>query len=175
MPRDFGFIVCVTAATAGLLLAGAEALSAARPMAPSPAQVAPAARQEALPEEILQKNCQGCHDLRPIQTSAMDAEGWTKTIRAMIEDNGAEVPEEQIPALVRYLVLNHGPVPDGPGKEILLNTCTMCHDLGRVKSAHRTPEEWEETLIAMLNEGAPLSDAQFPVIHAYLSKHFGVQ
>ena len=31
----------------------------------------------------------------------------------------------------------------------------------------------EETLNAMLNEGAPLSDAQFPVVHAYLSRNFG--
>ena len=32
-----------------------------------------------------------------------------------------------------------------------------------------------ETLVAMLNEGAPLSDEQFPVIHAYLSRHFGIE
>jgi hypothetical protein len=27
----------------------------------------------------------------------------------------------------------------------------------------------------MLNEGAPVSDAEFPVIHDYLSKHFNVE
>ena len=32
----------------------------------------------------------------------------------------------------------------------------------------------EETLLAMLNEGAPVSDEELPVIHAYLSRHFGV-
>ena len=61
------------------------------------------------------------------------------------------------------------------GKEILLNICTMCHDLGRIRLGHRSPEEWEETLISMLNEGAPLSEEQFPVIHAYLSKNFGIE
>src|SRR5690606_26068762 len=101
----------------------------------------------ALPEEILQRNCQACHDLRPIQTSAMDAAGWTKTIQTMIEDHGAEVPEKEIPLIVKYLVQHHGPVPGGPGRGILLNTCTMCHDLSRIKTGRRSAEEWEETLI----------------------------
>ena len=125
-------------------------------------------------ELLLQKSCQGCHDLRPIQTSAFDADGWNKIIDQMIEVHDARVSAEDRPVLVKYLVLHHGPVPDGPGKDILLNTCTMCHDLGRIKTAHRTEEEWEETLNSMLNEGAPLSDAQFPVIHRYLSRHFGI-
>jgi cytochrome c5 len=133
------------------------------------------AQESVLPEALLQKNCQGCHDLRPIQTSAMDADGWTRTIRAMIDDNGAEVRDADIPALVKYLVQHHGPVPDGPGRKILLNTCTMCHDLGRIKTGRRSAEEWEETLISMLNEGAPLSDTEFPVIHDYLSKYFNVE
>jgi cytochrome c5 len=132
------------------------------------------AQKENPGERILLQRCQGCHDLRPIQTSAMDAAQWTKTIETMIKENGAEVATDEIPVLVKYLVQNFGPVPDGPGKEILLNTCTMCHDLGRIKTARRSAEEWEETLNSMLNEGAPLSDEQFPVIHRYLSRYFGV-
>jgi hypothetical protein len=76
--------------------------------------------------------------------------------------------------MVQFLAREHGPVPDGPGKQILLNTCTMCHNLQRIKIGRRSAEEWEETLLAMLNEGAPVPDEQFPVIHAYLSRHFGV-
>jgi cytochrome c5 len=171
MPRNSGFILSVSTLSAvlvlSIVLAERESLAAPLPVAP--------VTQEALPEEVLQKNCQGCHDLRPIQTSAMNAESWTKTIRTMINDNGAEVREADIPALVKYLVQHHGPLPDGPGKSILLNTCTMCHDLGRIKTGRRSAEEWEETLNSMLNEGAPLSDAEFPVIHAYLSKHFNVE
>ena len=125
-------------------------------------------------EQIMLKYCQECHDLRPIQTSAHDAEGWTKLVATMI-DNGAEVPKEEIPVLVKYLTQHYGPVPDGPGKDILLNTCTMCHDLGRIKTGRRSAEEWEETLNSMLNEGAPLPDDQFPIIHRYLSRNFGVR
>ena len=168
MSGTFGFILSVTAAAAMLTFAGAT--SAQDAAAPGQTPVA----QEPTGQQILEKSCQGCHDLRPVHTSAKDAKGWTETVAAMV-DNGAEIDEKHTPVLVRYLVINHGPVPDGPGKTILLNTCTMCHDLGRIKSAPRSAEEWEETLISMLNEGAPLSEEQFVVIHDYLSKHFGIE
>ena len=131
--------------------------------------------QESEPgERIMNASCQGCHTVRNIQTQAMDAAGWTKTVATMVE-KGAKVSKEDVPVLVDYLARSHGPVPDGPGKAILLNICTMCHDLGRIRLGRRSPEEWEETLASMLNEGAPLSDEAFPVIHEYLSKHFGIQ
>jgi cytochrome c5 len=169
MSGRVGFILSVSVVTVVLAVSGG---AAARE---SSILTAAAAQETTLPEVLLQKNCQACHDLRPIQTAAMNAEGWTRTIRTMIDVNGAEVPESEIPALVKYLVQNHGPVPQGPGRKILLNTCTLCHDLGRIKTGRRSAEEWEETLISMLNEGAPLSDAEFPVIHDYLSEHFNVE
>ena len=73
------------------------------------------------------------------------------------------------------MVRAHGPMPNGAGKDIVLNTCTICHDLTRVKRTQHTEEEWEATLIAMLNEGAPLSDDDFPIVLAYLTKNFGVR
>jgi cytochrome c5 len=126
-------------------------------------------------ERIMNASCvNACHDVRPIQTAAMTPEAWGKTVATMI-DKGAKVSKENVPVLVEYLARYHGPVPEGPGKEILLNICTMCHDLGRIRLGHRSPEEWEETLVSMLNEGAPLSDQQFAVVHAYLSKNFGIE
>lgn len=168
MSRTFGFILSVALASVVLVLAAGATNGEAVAADTALAQELPAGR------ELLESRCQGCHDLRSIQTSALDSDGWTKTINTMIE-NGAEVEKAEIPVLVKYLVLNHGPVPDGPGKDILLNTCTMCHDLGRIKTARRSAEEWEETLNSMLNEGAPLSEQELHVIHAYLSKHFNVQ
>jgi cytochrome c5 len=168
MSGKTGFILSAAAAVTMLAFAGATSAQDAG------SGQKPAQQQEPSGQQILEKTCQGCHDLRPIQTSAKDAKGWTTTIAAMV-DNGAEISEKEIPVLVRHLVLNNGPVPDGPGKQILLNTCTMCHDLGRIKTARRSAEEWEETLISMLNEGAPISEEQFPVIHDYLSKHFNVK
>ena len=132
--------------------------------------------QESEPgERIMNASCvNACHSVRTIQTQAMVPAAWSKTVATMIE-KGAKVSKEETPVLVDYLARTHGPVPEGRGKEILLNICTMCHDLGRIRLGRRSPEEWEETLVSMLNEGAPLSEEQFPVIHAYLSKNFGIE
>ena len=156
MSRTVGFILTMSVATVMLFTAATS--SAQRPSEG---------------QQLVEKRCQGCHNLRRVDTAAKDADGWRETIQVMIQD-GAEIEEAEIPVLVQYLAREHGPVPDGPGKQILLNTCTMCHNLQRIKNGRRSPEEWEETLLAMLNEGAPVSDEQFPVIHAYLSKNFGV-
>ena len=156
MSRTLGFILAMSLATAVLFSAAASS-----------------AQQPSQGQQLVEKRCQGCHTMRRVETSAKDAKGWQETIQVMIQD-GAEIEESEIPVMVQYLTREHGPVPDGAGKQILLNTCTMCHNLQRIKNGRRSPEEWEETLAAMLNEGAPLSDEQFPVIHDYLSKHYGV-
>ena len=125
-------------------------------------------------ERIMNASCQTCHDIRPIQTQAMDAGGWTRTVTAMIE-MGANVAPGDVAPLVAYLARQHGPLPDGPGKRVLLNTCTICHDLGRIKAGRRSPDEWEEALNAMLNEGAMLSDEEFASVLGYLSKNFAIE
>jgi len=153
-------VVPVTAAFAALALVCAASGSA----------------QDADPgERIMNASCQtSCHSVRVIQTQAMNADAWTTSVGTMV-DKGAKISKDDIPTLVRYLAEHYGPIPDGPGKEIVLNTCTMCHDLGRIKQGRRSPEEWEETLISMLNEGAPLSDENFAIVHRYLAKNFGVE
>ena len=156
MPRTFGFIVTVSLAAVVLFSASTSG-----------------GQGQSEGQQLVEKNCQGCHTMRRVETSAKDAKGWQETIQVMIQD-GAEIEETEIPAMVQYLTREHGPVPEGPGKPILLNICTQCHNLQRIKIGRRSPEEWEETLLAMLNEGAPVNDEQLPVIHAYLSRHFGV-
>ena len=152
----FGFFVAVS-------LAAAVLFSAATSSAQRPSEG----------QQLVEKRCQGCHTMRRVETSAKTADGWRETIQVMIQD-GAEIEESEIPVMVQFLAREHGPVPEGPGKQILLNICTQCHNLQRIKNGKRSAEEWEETLLAMLNEGAPVNDEQLPVIHAYLSRHFGV-
>jgi cytochrome c5 len=125
-------------------------------------------------ERLMNSACQDCHSVRVIQTQAMDADGWTKRVSQEIE-KGAKLSKEDAPTLVTYLVRTHGPLPDGPGKEVLLNTCTQCHDLFRIKANRRSPEEWEETLVSMLNEGAMINDEEFARVLRYLSRNFGVE
>ena len=125
-------------------------------------------------EQILNASCATCHDGRVIQTAAKDEQGWTATVDDMIA-RGATVSPGDRPALIAYLVRVHGPMPQGRGRDIVLNICTMCHDLTRVQRSRHTPEEWEDILVTMLNEGAPLSDDEFPVVLNYLARNFGVE
>jgi uncharacterized protein YukJ len=122
-------------------------------------------------EKLLNANCLGCHDPRPIQTQALDADGWTKVVNSMIE-KGAKVSNDDKPTLVQYLAENYGPLPDGEGKQLILNKCTTCHDLKRVRQHLASPEEWADTLSAMLNEGLMLSDEEFLTVLKYLARNF---
>jgi hypothetical protein len=144
----------------------------------------PAAQREKTPQEIVFERFQraervmnascsvsGCHTIRPIQTAAMDEEEWTKTIAAMVE-KGAKIAPEDVEVLTDYLVRYHGPLPDGEGKAVMLNICTMCHDLQRVRTRRATIEGWKELLDEMIFEGAPLPDDQIPVLLTYLARNF---
>jgi hypothetical protein len=138
----------------------------------SPQQIAFERFQRA--ERVMNSSCSvsGCHTVRRIQTSAMDQEGWTKTVDAMIEKGAKfEFPEDKN-ILIEYLVQQHGPLPQGEGREILLNTCTICHDLQRVRTRRATPEGWKELLEEMIFEGAPLSDENIPILLVYLARNF---
>jgi cytochrome c5 len=129
------------------------------------------AQQSDKGERLMTVSCTGCHNARTVETSAKTHDEWNQTVQDMLQ-KGADVNDADIPVLVDYLAQNYGPIPEGAGKDIVLNTCTMCHDLKRIKQGRRSSEEWEETLNSMLNEGAPLSEHDFPIVHQYLSKNF---
>jgi len=138
----------------------------------SPQQIAFERFQRA--ERVMNMSCSvtGCHTVRPIQTAAKDQQGWTKTIDEMIEKGAKlEMPEDK-DILTEYLVQQHGPLPEGEGRTILLNTCTICHDLQRVRTRRATPEGWKELLEEMIFEGAPLSDENIPILLVYLARNF---
>jgi len=122
-------------------------------------------------EKIVNTICLTCHDLRPIQTQALNAENWKKIVDSMIE-KGAKVEKEDVPMLVTYLVDNFGPLPEGEGKQVVLNKCTKCHDLKRVRQHFASPEEWADTLTSMENEGLMLSEEEFVTVLKYLARNF---
>jgi len=122
-------------------------------------------------EKIVNTTCMGCHELRVIQTQALDAAGWKRVVGSMIE-KGAQVEKEDVPLLVSYLEENFGPLPEGPAKQIVLEKCTMCHDLKRVRQHFASPEEWAETLGAMENEGLMVNDEEYEALLRYLARNF---
>ena len=163
------FAVAAPFAAAALLAVSTARLIAAGDATPATAPAAAAQGDQG--ERLLNVSCGGCHDLRPVQASARDRDGWNEVVQNMLQ-KGADVSDKDLPVLLDYLAEHYGPMPDGRGKDVVLNVCTMCHDLKRIRQGQRSPEEWMETLNSMLNEGAPLSDADYPVVLAYLSKNF---
>jgi cytochrome c5 len=147
----------------------AVVLWAAMAVAPAASNQEPAKPERG--EQIMNAACATCHDLRPIETQALDEAAWTKEVKSMVEQ-GAEVKAEDAPVLIDYLTRFHGPLPEGPGKEVLLDICTRCHDLQRVRRQRNTPEGWLEILEAMLNEGAPLTEKDLPILLRYLARNF---
>jgi virginiamycin B lyase len=61
--------------------------------------------------------------------------------------------------------------PDGPGKEIVVNTCGGCHDINRIRAGY-TPAGWNMLQHMMQNMGAPIAPEDWPVVTAYLMKNF---
>ena len=64
-------------------------------------------------------------------------------------------------------------LPDGAGKELVMNVCSACHELTRITSKKRTKEEWSDTVDKMAKNGAKATDEEFDRIVAYLAKYFG--
>jgi cytochrome c5 len=64
-------------------------------------------------------------------------------------------------------------LPDGAGKDLVMNVCTVCHDATRIISKKRTKEEWSDTVDKMAARGARASDEEFETIVTYLAKYLG--
>jgi len=64
-------------------------------------------------------------------------------------------------------------LPDGPGKAETLAACSGCHGIGQIIGQHRDAAQWSSTVTAMINNGAPVTDADFGKVVGYLAAHFG--
>lgn len=66
-------------------------------------------------------------------------------------------------------------LPRGEGRELVLATCTRCHDLRGIPAykGYWGRDEWRAMVETMRRHGAPVGPAQADVIAAYLDQHFG--
>jgi hypothetical protein len=58
-------------------------------------------------------------------------------------------------------------------RQLVLDACTACHTLDRVRSQRLTSEEWRQTIAGMLSEGVPLTDDEVTLVVEYLARNFG--
>jgi competence protein ComEA len=63
-------------------------------------------------------------------------------------------------------------LPDGPGKDLTVRTCGLCHDARRAASVRLTRDGWAAVIDSMILRGAKLSDDEVPVVLEYLATHF---
>ena len=63
-------------------------------------------------------------------------------------------------------------LPDGPGKDQVVNVCGKCHEPQRVAALRLTREGWEEVVAKMTSLGAKASDDELKQITDYLAENF---
>jgi Quinohemoprotein amine dehydrogenase A, alpha subunit, haem binding len=68
---------------------------------------------------------------------------------------------------------NQEPANSNRARELVLDACTACHTLDRVKIQRLTSDEWRQTIAGMLSEGVPLTDDETTLVVDYLAQNFG--
>jgi quinoprotein glucose dehydrogenase len=66
-------------------------------------------------------------------------------------------------------------LPPGIGREAVLKGCGGCHGIGQILSERRSRMEWSDTVVNMITQGAPVSEAEFDQVVTYLATHFGAR
>ncbi len=66
-----------------------------------------------------------------------------------------------------------GEQKDDTARQLVMDACTACHTLDRVKAQRLSREEWRQEIAGMLSEGVPLTDDEVSLVVDYLAQHFG--
>ena len=66
-------------------------------------------------------------------------------------------------------------LPDGRGKQILMASCTSCHDLREVTKfrGFYTRAQWRDIVVTMVEYGAAVEKNDVEVLADYLAEHLG--
>jgi Protein of unknown function (DUF1553)/Protein of unknown function (DUF1549)/Planctomycete cytochrome C len=67
-----------------------------------------------------------------------------------------------------------GALPDGKGKDAVVNACSSCHNLDRITALRLSEEGWRNTLRQMTENGASLNPEDINPIVTYLVANFGL-
>ena len=133
--------------------------------------------------DLVATACTQCHALTVILSMRDGPTGWKRHLYHMVM-RGAQLSPREVDTVLAYLDTNFGPgqrmppakpvaLPDGPGKELVEQRCTMCHDLERVTAAKRQKGEWESVVANMLGRFGLDAPDEARAISAYLEAHYG--
>jgi cytochrome c5 len=64
-------------------------------------------------------------------------------------------------------------LPDGDGKAIAMENCQACHKLTNLMKAHKSLDDWKDTVQTMIDRGANVPEDKVDILVQYLTKNFG--
>jgi mono/diheme cytochrome c family protein len=81
-----------------------------------------------------------------------------------------EASSPAAPAPAKAAVVN---LPEGDGKAIATENCQACHKLTNLTNAHKSLDDWKDTVQLMIDRGANVPADKVDVLVQYLAKNFG--
>jgi len=81
---------------------------------------------------------------------------------------GAAAPSTPAPAKTATVEL-----PEGEGKAIATENCQACHKLTNLTKAHKSLDDWKDTVQTMIDRGANVPADKVDTLVKYLAKNFG--
>jgi mono/diheme cytochrome c family protein len=64
-------------------------------------------------------------------------------------------------------------LPEGDGKAIATENCQACHKLTNLTKAHKSLDDWKDTVQLMMDRGANVPADKVDILVQYLAKNFG--
>lgn len=64
-------------------------------------------------------------------------------------------------------------LPPGRERDLVVKSCTACHDAGLIVGKRQTAAQWSDTVREMIGNGAQVAPADFDRIVDYLARNFG--
>jgi hypothetical protein len=64
-------------------------------------------------------------------------------------------------------------LPEGDGKPIATEYCQDCHRLTNLTHAHKSLDDWQDTVQTMMDRGARIPQDKVDTLVKYLVKNFG--
>lgn len=130
-------------------------------------------------KDLVTDFCAGCHGLDRVAAYKGTEEDWGGVVYTM-RARGLEVTPEETQQIVAYLTKNFpppakkaaAPLPDGEGKDLVMDRCTGCHDLVRVEDHTGTKDDWQGVAKYMASLGMAATPEETVRIVAYLAKNF---
>jgi Fe-S-cluster-containing hydrogenase component 2 len=62
-------------------------------------------------------------------------------------------------------------LPEAPGKAMVAQKCTQCHDAARFALQRHTEDDWDQVITKMESNGMSLTDEEYDIVLSYLSKN----